>query len=177
MIDEKASHFWSLAAYAGPPDWLLILGWLLVIAAAAALGWLVGQRHCPTCARDRREADHAATAALDPATSPEHLARTATAALTPDALPDGTAPVVPGPPVPPGPAIADAIEHLASAIAAERMGCEPHIADQWTARAIRALHQLTADQLRDALLVELDTAATCRADELLTPTPSTPQES
>ncbi|MFV2094861.1 hypothetical protein ACFHW1_05130 [Micromonospora sp. LOL_014] len=149
------------------PDWLLIAGWLLVIAAAAALGWLAGQRHCPTCARDRREADHAATL-------PDAPPPAAVAALTPDALPDGAAPIVPGPPADPGPAIAAAIEHLASAIAAERMGCPPHIADQWTARAIRALHRLDADQLRDALLIELDAAATCRADELV---PATPQES
>lgn len=164
MIDETASHFWSLASIAGPPDWLLILGWLLVIAAAAALGWLVGQRHCPTCARSRREADHAATLPTDPPPA-------AVAALTPDALPDGAAPVVPGPTAEPGPVIAAAVEHLASALVATRLDLGDDIATQWRARAYRELYRLDADQLRDELLTALVAAAADRADALFTPTP------
>ncbi|ROO51044.1 hypothetical protein EDC02_5908 [Micromonospora sp. Llam0] len=174
---SAASHFWSSGPLGSGIDSMVIVGLVLTAAGALALAWLwLRDARADDTARDEREADHAATAALDPATSPEHLARTATAALTPDALPDAV-PVVPGPPAEPGPVIADAIEHLASAIVATRLDLGDDIATQWRARAYRELHRLDADQLRELLVVELDAAATCRADELLHPTPTTPQES
>lgn len=150
----------------------MITGLALLAGGSVGLGalWLARSG-----GRDRVD-EHAATAALDPATSPEHLARTAQAALTPDALPDAV-PVIPGPVADPGPVIAAAVDHLASAIAAQRLGCDPGIATQWQARAHRALHRLTADQLTDQLLTALVVVAAERADELLHPTPTTPQES
>jgi len=133
-----------------------MVGVALALLAAATLALAV---LLPRAGRDKREATHAATLPGDLV----NLA-VAQALLTPDALPTRA-------PAAPGPVIADAIEHLASAIAAHRMGLADDIADAFTTRAADTLSTLTADQLVDQLLIALDGVADERADELLSPTP------
>lgn len=138
-------------------------------AVTAALALIRSGRH-DDGGRDAREAEHAATLPVDPPP-------VAIAALTPDALPDGAVPVVPGPSADPGQVIADAVEHLASAQLARWLDLGDQVAAGWETRATDALTQLTAPQLVAVLLTELGAAAADRADQLLTATPAHPQES
>lgn len=176
---SAASHFWSAGPLAAA-GWI-VLGWTLLCLGLTVL-FIVTASAVRRRRRDRREADHAASlpAGPPPVIEPRDVdglnALVATAALTPDALPDAV-PVIPGPAADPARVIADAIDHLASGIAATRLGCEPHIATQWQARAARQLHRLDADQLTDQLLTALAEVAAKRADALLHPAPAHPQES